>query len=396
MMASRADLAEKAAVAPGDAAMAATWRVNVFSHLADVSSDWPRGADGVAQCHVFQTLPFLETWHASYGQSPSVQLYLVEVRDRVGRPILMAPFIIHLVRGSRVLSFADLDAADYNAPIVFPAQDSWTLDRARRLWTEITASLPRFDLVVLDKMPETVGGLVNPFYLLAGASNPESCHLTRLDRPWSEVEKQVQGAKNLRNRLRALQRLGNCELVVAETPDQREQMLQSLLAQKQRRFEETRVPGFEEHPEKRDFFTLGTEIMAKAGALHLSALVLDDQILANYWGLVHDRHYYGLFIGNESGEWSKYSPGRILHYLLLQHFSAAGFKCLDLGIGNEPWKQSVCDVEIPLSMVIEARTLRGRLFLVLRHLRERLVATALWQKLRPLKWIVLRGWRPGR
>src|SRR5690606_12338142 len=115
---------------------------------------------------------------------------------RVGRPILMAPFIIHLVRGSRVLSFADLDAADYNAPIVFPVQDGWTLDRTRRLWAEITASLPRFDLVVLDKMPETVGGLANPFYLLAGASNPESCHLTRLDRPWSEVEKQVQGAKN--------------------------------------------------------------------------------------------------------------------------------------------------------------------------------------------------------
>jgi CelD/BcsL family acetyltransferase involved in cellulose biosynthesis len=378
---------------PGEVAMAATWRIEVFSHPAAVSPDWPRGAEGPAQCHAFQTLAFLETWQASYGQSPDIDLCLVEVRDGVGRPVLMMPLIIRRSMGCRVLGFVDLGAADYNAPILFPTQEDWTEARARTLWGETTARLPAFDLAILDKMPEKVGALVNPLHLLADGINPESCHLTRLDRPWPEVEKAIQGAKNLRNRFRALQRLGSCELVVAETSEERAKILETLLIQKQRRFKETHVPGFDEHPEKLAFFTLGTEIMAKAGALHLSALILDDQILATYWGLVHGPHYYGLFISNESGEWLKYSPGRVLHYQLLQHLSAAGFVCLDLGIGNEAWKQSVCDVTVPLSLMIEARTLRGKLSLSWRDLRARLVATALWQKIRPLKWVLLRGWR---
>lgn len=393
MMDSQTVRSEDAATGPIGASLASSWRIEVFSDPADVSPDWPRGASGVAQCHAFQTLAFLETWQASYGQSDDIDFCLVEVRDAAGRPVLMAPFIVHRSRSGRVLGFADLGAADYNAPILFPVEHAWTIAGARRLWTEITALLPAFDLVLLDKMPEKVGSLINPLYLLADRINPESCHLTQLDRPWPEVERQLQGVKNLRNRTRALQRLGACDLVIAQTAEQRGQMLETLLAQKQRRFEETRVPGFDEHPEKRAFFTLGTEIMARAGALHLSALVLDGKMLATYWGLVHGGHYYGLFIGNESGEWSKYSPGRVLHYLLLQHLNATGFVCLDLGIGNEAWKQSVCDVTIPLSMMVEAQTLRGRLSLLWRGLRERLVATSLWQKIRPLKWVILRGWR---
>lgn len=374
-------------------AMPATWQIEVFNHPAAVSPDWPRGAAGPAQCHVFQTLAFLETWQASYGQSPDIDLCLIEVRDGAGNPVVMMPLIIRRSRGRRVLGFVDLGVADYNTPILFPTQELWTKARARALWEEIKARLPAFDLAILDKMPEKVGALVNPLHLLADGVNPESCHLTRLDRPWADVEKAIQGAKNLRNRFRSLQRLGPCELVVAETAEQRASMLESLLAQKQRRFEETHVPGFDEHPEKRAFFTLGTEIMAKTGALHLSALILDGKILATYWGLAHGSHYYGLFIGNEAGEWLKYSPGRVLHYQLLQHLSASGFACLDLGIGNEAWKQSVCDVTIPLSRLIEARTLRGKLSLSLSDLHARLVATALWQKIRPLKWVLLRSWR---
>lgn len=369
------------------------WRIEVFSDPAKVSSDWPRDATGPAQCHAFQTTPFLEAWQASYGQRPDVKLCLVEVRDSAGKPVLMVPLMIHRARGSRVLGFIDLGAADYNTPILFSVEEAWTQARARTLWEEITAHLPAFDLVILEKMPEKAGTLVNPLHFLANGINPEFCHLTQLDRPWPDVEKSIRDVKTMRRRVRTFQRLGTCELVIAETAQQRSDMLESLLIQKQRRFEETRVPGFDEHPEKLAFFTQGTEILARSQALHLSALVLDGKILATYWGLVHGSHYYGILISNEAGEWLKYSPGRVLHYLLLQHLHAGGFICLDLGIGNEPWKQSVCDVTIPLAMLIEARTLRGKLTLSWRDLHARLTATALWQKLRPLKWILLRGLR---
>lgn len=373
------------------------YRITVFSSLDQVSADWPRGGpDTAALCHPFQTRTYLDTWHATYGLTYGAELCLVEVRDGAGRPILMLPLMISLQKGSRVLGFTDLGVSDYNAPVLFPTAIAWDKLAAQNLWQAILARLPGFDIVILDKMPELVGALVNPLFLLADETNPESCHLTNLDRPWPEVEQRVQGARNLRNRFRALQRLGHCELLVAQTPEQRQFILGQLLAQKQRRFEETLVPGFETHPEKRDFFTLGTQNFAAVDALHLSAMTVDGEVIAAYWAMTQGRHYYGLFITFEAGAWTKYSPGRVLHHQLLHHLWQQGYACLDLGIGDEPWKLAVCDVTVPLARLRAAHTLRGRLALARLRLHEQLIATALWQKLRPLKWMILRHLRPGR
>lgn len=369
--------------------------VDVRSSPADVSADWPRGGDvdTPARCHAFQTVTFIETWQATYGQAHGSKLCLVEVRDAAGRPLLMLPLQISPLEGGLVLGFTDMGVSDYNAPVLFPTAVTWTRQSATALWRAITARLPPFDIARLDKMPEHVGGLVNPLYLLTDRANPESCHLANLDQPWSEVEQHIQGAKNLRNRFRALDRLGGCRLLVAETADERQLILAALLEQKQRRFEETHVPGFDAHPEKRDFFTLGTERFAAIGALHLSALMVKDEVIAALWGVTQGRHYYGLFITFEAGEWTKYSPGRVLHHQLLQHLAERGYSCLDLGIGDEPWKLAACDVTVPLRQATILATLRGRFILTERTIKERLSATRFWQKLRPYKWVVLRGLR---
>lgn len=365
--------------------------VAVFADTAALSPDWPHDGAGPARAHAFQTVPFIKTWLATYGQADALTPCLVEVRDTAGRPVLMLPLGIANTRGTRILRFLDGGVSDYNAPVLFPTAIVWTQARVEALWDAVLMALPPIDLVELDKMPQTVGGLANPLHQLAHEANPESCHLTDLSRPWQEVEKSIQSAKNLRNRQRALERLGSSTLLVASTKKERDFILDALLRQKQRRFEETRVPGFAEHPEKAAFFTLGSDILAQAGTLHLSALVVNDEVIAAYWGLVQGRHYYGLLIGYEAGDWAKYSPGRVLHYLLLKQLSAEGYECLDLGIGDEAWKQSACDVTIPLRRLIAARTPRGAIALAMRRQFERLRASRLWQAARPLKWVVLRA-----
>ena len=370
--------------------------IDVHDRINRVSPEWPRGgADTTARCHAFQTVTFLETWQATYGVTYRPKLCLVEVRDPSGRPVLMLPLMISKQHGSRVLAFTDLGVSDYNSPILFPSDTVWTERSARSLWQQIVARLPAFDLVIFDKMPEEVRDIVNPLFFLSEEANAESCHLTNLDQSVEDIEKAVRGVRTFRRHFRGLQRLGECEVVVAETPEQRKWILDSLLEQKQRRFEETKVPGFEEHPEKRDFFALGTETFAAIGALHLSALVVNGKIIATTWGLTQGRHYYGLFLSFEGGEWGKYSPGRVLHHQLLLHLAERGYSCFDLGIGNEEWKVSVCDVHIPLRQMRMARTLRGQLSLARMSAFERLRQMELWQRIRPLKWVVLRKLRPS-
>lgn len=379
-----------------DVAGSESFTIDVHERIDQVSAEWPRGgADTDARCHAFQTITYLETWQATYGKTYGARLCLVEVRDRSGKPVLMIPLMISRQRGSRVLAFTDFSVSDYNAPVLFPTSIVWTKRSAAALWQSIVAHLPAFDLVLLDKMPEKVRDLVNPLYLLSDEPNAESCHLTNLDQPVEEIEKAVRGVRTFKRHFRGLQRLGKCEVMIAQTPEERRFILDKLLEQKQRRFEETKVPGFEKHPEKRDFFSLGTETFAAIGALHLSALVLDGQVLATTWGLTQGRHYYGLFLSFEAGEWGKYSPGRVLHHQLLLHLAERGYSCFDLGIGDEEWKISVCDVHIPLTQLRAARTLRGQLTLARMSALAWLRDTAIWQRVRPLKWVVLRKLRPG-
>jgi len=368
--------------------------IRVYSHPDQLSPQWPAAGTATdARQYIFQTTTFLQTWLASYGTRPGNRLCLVEVWDLSGNPLCFLPFSLSSRHGGRVLTFVDDGVADYNAPILFPNGDEWTRTSAEQLWNRIAKALPPFDMAIFDKMPEQIRDRTNPLFLLAEDLNGESCHLTNLKRSWPEVDQSQPGSKNLRNRHRALERLGECRLLIAGTPEERAFVLETLLAQKQRRFEETQVPGFDKEPEKQSFFTLGTDNFAAANALHLSALVVNGQVIAAMWGLVEGRHYYGLVFTFESGEWSKYSPGRVLHYLLLRHLLDSGYDCLDLGIGDEPWKLNCCDVTIDLKKMTLVRTARGRIIATRLRVMERLRATPLWQKLRPLKWKVLRALR---
>ncbi|QZO01028.1 GNAT family N-acetyltransferase [Chenggangzhangella methanolivorans] len=242
-------------------------------------------------------------------------------------------------------------------------------------------------------MPAEVGGIVNPFHLLATGENPESCHATDLTKPWAVVEKgQVFYGKRLR-RIASLQETVPVEMLVAEDKAGRDRILAALLEQKQKRFEETRVPGFDAQPEKREFYERATEAMAESGALHLSALSFGGDIVAAQWSLIHDRRYYALVGSFDGSVYGRYSPGKVLYLMLIKRLHEAGVETADLGVGDEAYKKDHCDVTIALSVMTEAQSLLGRLYLARAEGLKRLRASALWQKLRPLKWVMLRKLR---
>lgn len=367
--------------------------VQVHDSLETVSKEWPvspADAPANARYHVFQTLTFLRVWWDTFGRGAAVTPCLVEVRDAEGRPVLFAPLGLSKRKQARILTFADADAADYNAPILFPVDHEWTRERAAELWRLIVEALPAFDLVTLSKMPEQVGGLTNPLYLIADASNDVACHGNNLCRPWHEIDKAVPFRKTLLKKMRGLERIGPLRYLVFADEQDHDGVLAFVLRQKQRRFEETKVPGFDADPEKYAFFHEGTRSFVDARMVHLAGLRVGDEIVGAMWGLVQGRHYYAILIGSEGAEWAKYSIGRIVYYKTLEWLHKAGFEYMDLGIGDEPWKLDHCDTTVPLAQMTVIRTWRGRWYRRRMRALESLRQTLLWRKLRPLKWVVLR------
>lgn len=366
--------------------------VRVHDDARALPAHWPRsGRTGEARCHIFQTAEFLEVWAETFGRALKARTFFVEARDADGALAMLVPFTIVRKPGARILSFVDGGAADYNAPILFETAWSWTPRNAAEAWSAIKTALPRFDVALFDKMPAEVGGILNPFHLLATADNPEACHATDLRKPWKEVEKgQVFYGKRMR-RIASLQETTPVEMTIASDDASRGRILTALLEQKQRRFEETRVPGFDAQPEKRAFYERATDAMSKSGALHLSALSFGGDIVAAQWSLVHAGRYYALVGSFDGSVYGRYSPGKVLYMMLLKHLHERGVEIADLGVGDEAYKQDHCDMTIRLSVMTEAQTAAGRFYLARADAMRRLRDSRLWQKLRPLKWVVLRG-----
>jgi CelD/BcsL family acetyltransferase involved in cellulose biosynthesis len=355
-------------------------------------ADWPGINDlGDARAHVFQTREFMGIWAETLGAGDHIDARFVDVRDRDGRMVLRLPLAIEIKQGIRVLGFADQSCADYCAPILYPTAIEWTVERVTALWSSIEAALPPNDKVVLEKMPAMVGDLVNPLYLLSGESNPESCHGSVLTRPWPEIEKTQAQLTTLKRKARGLEKLGTVRFIVATDAAERERLLARLLEQKQRRFEETQVPGFAESPATRDFFVRATTLFAETGNLHLAALEVGGELIATSWTVAVGKTIYELMIGFEAGDWFKHSPGRVLNLRYLEWAKAQGFTYLDHGIGDEDWKRENCDTHVALGRLVAVRTAKGRRQMAKAALIARIRSTRIYERLRPYKWIVKRA-----
>lgn len=357
-----------------------------------IPADWPGiNERGEARVHVFQTREFLDIWARTYAASAGIDLCFVDVTDSTGRMLLRVPLAIETRGGLRVLSFADQGCGDYNAPVLYPAAFEWTAEMSAALWHAIEAALPRVDKIVLEKMPAMVGDCINPLFALSAEDNPESCHGSVLTRPWPEIEKTQAQLSTLKRKARGLEKLGATRFFVAETADERARVLTRLLEQKQRRYEDTMVPGFAEQPDQKRFFELATEIFGASGNLHLAALEVGGEIVATSWTLSVGSIVYETMIGFEAGDWAKHSPGRVLNLRFLEWAKQAGFTYLDHGFGDEDWKIENCDTHVPLGRLIAARTARGRIEMQRAALIQRVKSSALYNRLRPYKWIVKRA-----
>jgi len=358
----------------------------------ELPASWPSATDlGGLRGHIFQTREFVDAWSASFGRrSRRLQPLFIEISTPAGARLILLPLVLERRRGVTILSFMDQGHADYNAPLLAPEMASLGKHIPTEFWSELFANLPRFDVLMLAKMPQQVEGLDNPLLALAATRHAASSHGNDLEKSVKEIEAVLLSPKEVRSKERGLAQMGTVEFIVARGEDSGPGMLEELIKQKQRRFEETNVPGYGENPEALAFLHAAHRSFGNSGNALICGLLVGGEVTAVQWGLVHGRRFYALVTGFAGGKWTKYSCGRILNLRLLHWLKANGFSYFDQGYGDEAYKLKSSDTTVPLYDVIEAYSLRGRLYLWLEQLIERLRAQPLWERLRQLKWAIRR------
>lgn len=377
------------------ASVAHAERIRVSERLGDFADVWPRSTNtGMARCHVFQYAEVIEVWLDTIGAVRNIKPCFVAVLSNENRPLLLLPLGIETVRGVRLLKFLDGGVSDYNTPILFPPDRPWSAQAFAGLWSRIVAALPAFDAVVLEKIPDSVGDLANPLLLLSTVPYPACGHAITLSGSWPEFEaRRLPRREDGRRKQRKLSTMGAVSFQVASSPQDAEAFFDAMVAYKARKFVDTKVPGFEESPGKLEYFREMTRRFVQSGLVHLSALKVDETVVASHWGMIANGRFYHMMPGYADGQWERCSPGRLLNDRLIRESFERNLTIFDFGIGDEAYKNEYCDVSFQLHSFIAGRTLIGQAYLCAIAAFARLRQTRWWQVLRPYKWVILRAWR---
>lgn len=334
-------------------------RIEVFKSFEEAAPIW-REAEAMGACYGFQLFDWLSAWRQTIGAFHDVQPLIVRVTDRSDITAMLIPLGVRSYLGSTVLGFLGGRSADYQAPILRRDVSLGGAEFAA-LWHEILKRLPRVDVVSFAKMPPRVGDLDNPFAgSLSAQSNGAGYSVVlagSFEQFWARRSRKLRS--DTRRRQRRLAQTGTVSFRVAETRADAESFTAAMICQKARWYRQAGVTNIFDMPAYRAFYTRMAVNHAGSGLIHVSALLVDDEIVATHWGMRHRDRFYHLMPSYEGGPWAQYSTGRLLLYHLVEWCFAHGVKVFDFTVGDEAYKTEWAEGTMELFELQQARTLMG-------------------------------------
>lgn len=337
--------------------------VEITSDLKRLAGIWP-GLEATGDSTVFQAWDLFRGWvrHVVPACNGTWFVALAGGPDS-NVPQFILPLLRRQVGTLSVIESADLGVSDFNGPVL-DRNFTPTQSEMAAIWSELRAQLPPADLIRLSKLPAALGTHPNPLLLLPGVhpmnlSNFKT-RLTRGGRQWSSADLCEGVRVDLEARRRKLGKRGVLRLHTAVKAPEIERYFSAMVEQRAVR---CRALGRDNILDCPDICAFYRDLIKPEDPLSLGciqALLLDDEIIATGYGLVHGDTFHMIFPTFKAERWRNYSPG-------LQHFAASmewasqhGFSSFDFTIGDERFKADLGAERFPLYELLVALSPKGQ------------------------------------
>ena len=343
--------------------------LSVHGALEDIEQDW-QAFQSEADHAVFQSFHWLAKWQRHIGARRDTRPAIVLGRAADGGLLFVLPLAIETHGVIRRLTWLGSELCDYNAPLLAERFSQYvSADRFAALWGEIIKLLRanprlRFDLIDLQKMPETIGGQRNPFLTLQTRPNPSGAYVATLGGDWNEfygAKRSAATRKRERRQLKHLAEHGQIRFVDARDRADAGPSLDTLISQKARSFARMGVENMFARPGYREFYVDVATDPSAHDLIHVTRLEVGSTTVAASVGLRLRDCYYLVLSSYDDGDLSRFGPGRAHLHELIRHAIERGFQRFDFTIGDEPYKRDWSDIELRLHDHLSAATIRGSL-----------------------------------
>ncbi|MES0195845.1 GNAT family N-acetyltransferase [Mesorhizobium sp. M0011] len=291
------------------------------------------------------------------------ELLIVEVNDAVtGAPRMLVPLIRRPAFRHRVIEWLSCGVCDYSAPLLADASP-WTTQSAQAAWAAVRSVLPPADRIQITGIPQSISGVANPLALLAATrdslhtsfglaidGDPETV-LKRLCRP--------SFVKAFNKDWRRLERLGDVELVEADTPALVEVIFAGLVRMRLSRFRELGRFDLLTQATVVDFYRNAALEGLSDGSVRLFGLRVGEALIAVQYLLIHQVTVHALLISIDQGAVPNVSPGLLIMGKLMSWARGRDFNYFDLSVGNQSYKEHMGALGSGLRELCHGITVRG-------------------------------------
>lgn len=282
---------------------------------------------------------------------------------------IVAALALELVNisGLKIAQFVGGSHANANFPALISQLSS--IEAAAFLLTikEGLKAAPWFvDAIMLERQLETLGGMANPLLANGSSISPNvSLHLS-VDQSFDAVL-EPRSAKRKRKRYRSQQRkfeaAGGYKIVNPAAKAVSKTLLDQYFAMKAQQLSGKGVANvFGNRKEQAFFKALFTDDGPHCDhKFYLSSLDVGGKTRAIYGSSLHGSRQMVHFTAFADDDLTAASPGDFLNYTLVEAACASKIQTYDLGIGDEGYKRSWCDIETWQRDVVIGLSLRGKL-----------------------------------
>lgn len=333
------------------------YEAHVASDYVQVESLWERlASEGAAL--PFQRSSWLSHWYAAHRATHDP--LLVTLTEH-GKPLLALPLALSRRGSLRIIGFADGGVTDYNAPILGRAAPSTAPDAARMM-AKLLDVLPPADLLLLDKMPERVGGRINPLAIAPKAMSSQlNGNVLHVPGAWEDWHKGLERTfrKELERSLRVFSKFDGAQFCRFDLLEQAAPVYAALKQAQGERIRALGLPYILDEPEHEAFYDgLFAEGLPR-GDVVLTALTVNDDVVAALLGVTDGKHYAMVRLATGGDKWKGCSPGRLLIERTMKLLHEDGYRSFDFTIGDYAYKRRMGVTATPLREMTLALSWRG-------------------------------------
>ncbi len=308
-------------------------------------------------------------WCSMWAQTQESALLTLRGR-REGRTIFLLPLEIVQEGGIRKARFPGDRFNNINTGLFEPVF-------AEQAGQEIAAAIARearklldgrADILALQNIPLIWRGRTSPLSYLASVENQNPAFQLPLLDSFEATLRQVNAKrrrKKFRIQSRRTEEMGGYSHVIARSPQEKCELLQTFFRQKATRFASQGIPDVFRQQSVKDFFydlanfpETGTDTLLELHAIRLHGA--NEGIIAAVAGLSRKQDHVICQFGSIDESVSEVSPGELLFWLMIERACREKAAIFDFGVGDQLYKRSWCPLSTVQHDIFLPVTLKGR------------------------------------